>query len=109
MKQQKNIVILCSIVMLLLPSITIGIATNNDLDPLVDLKITVDITKIRSLEKDDPQVHAKEIIDQNNNPDFYVKVFIDNNEFTSDTFWNTKYLYDPDLSFTYNIDDSQQH
>jgi len=108
MKQQKNILILCSVAMLLLPSIPISIAENNDLDPLVDLTITVTIDKIRSLEKDDPQVHAKEVIDQGNNPDFYVKIFIDDQEFTSDTFWNTKYVYEPDLSFTYNIDDSQE-
>jgi len=40
--------------------------TNEDLDPLVDLELTVEINKIR----------AFDIIDEHSDPDFYVKVFI---------------------------------
>ena len=49
--------------------------------PLRDeIEITVDILKIRSLEKFDHQIPCIEKIDWFSDPDFYVKVFINDNE-----------------------------
>ena len=108
MQQKKYVISLFSIVVLLLPGLSTGLSTIEDIDPLVDLSITIDILKIRSLEKDDPQVNAKEIIDQGGNPDFYVKLFINNHEFISDTYWNVKYLYNPNFSVSYDIPDDEE-
>ena len=45
-----------------------------DLDPLVDLEVTVTIKEIRALDK----------IDRYSDPDFYVKVFINDEKFKSE-------------------------
>jgi hypothetical protein len=57
---------------------------SDDFDPLVDINITVDILEIRALEK----------IDDNFNPGFYVKIFINDEEFISSVYNNAWYLYD---------------
>ena len=57
-------------------------AYEGDLDPLVDLAVTVNITHIRALDTIDPL----------SDPDFYVKVYINGNEFTSPIWHNTKYV-----------------
>ena len=62
----------------------ITLYNNDDFDPLVDISVTVEIQRIRSMEKDDPQVSFKEEIDKNTDPDFYIKVFINDVEFQSD-------------------------
>jgi len=54
-----------------------------DLDPLVDLEITVNISAIRAL---DP-------VDKYSDPDFYVKVTINNEEYSSPTWEDTTYQY----------------
>jgi len=59
---------------------------SEDLDPLVDLKVTVKIKEIRALDK----------IDEVGDPDFYVKVFINSEEFTSPIWYNKKYVKDDD-------------
>jgi len=46
--------------------------TLSDLDPLVDVSVTVEIKKIRSLEKFDAQIPSLEKIDMTSAPDFYV-------------------------------------
>ena len=79
--------------------------TGDDLDPLVDIEITVDIQKIRSLEKHDTQVNRIEKIDWFSDPDFYVKVIINGEEFISDVWKNTKYVYEPNFSPTLNVPD----
>lgn len=66
-----------------------------DIDPLVDISVTVEIQQIRSLEKFDAQTHSFEIIDLMGDPDFYVKVFINDEEFISSIWQDTKYVYDP--------------
>jgi hypothetical protein len=55
-----------------------------DYDPDVDLTITVTIKEIRALEK----------IDLFGNPDFYVKIFINGEEYRSPIWHNTKYVTD---------------
>jgi hypothetical protein len=79
-----------------------------DLDPLVDVVVTVEIQKIRSLEKDDPKVHAKEEIDRFTDPDFFVKVFINDVESKSGIWRNTKYIYDPQWSATLDVPDDKE-
>jgi hypothetical protein len=61
----------------------------DDFDPLVDeIIVTVTIKEIRALEQ----------IDALSNPDFYVKVTINNNEFISDVWHNMKYVENPNWS-----------
>lgn len=79
-----------------------------DLDPLVDIAITVDIQKIRSLEKNDNHVHSNKKIDLMSDPDFYVKVFINDVPFTSTVWRNTKYIDNPEWSATLNVPDEQE-
>jgi hypothetical protein len=67
---------------------------DDDFDPLVDLEVTVDIHTIRSLEKRDRQTHTFETIDWISDPDFYLKIFIDDEEFTSDIWHDQGYHYD---------------
>jgi hypothetical protein len=54
----------------------------NDIDPLIDLEVTVTIKEIRAFDK----------IDLFTDPDFYVKLFINEHEFTSDIWHNQKYV-----------------
>lgn len=71
---------------------------NEDLDPLVDLTITVEINEIRALDK----------IDKYNDPDFYVKIFINGEEFRSPIWRNTKYLSDINWSCSLNVPDEEE-
>jgi len=80
-----------------------------DLDPLVDLEVTVEIQAIRSLEKFHfPNPRTLEVIDWFGDPDFFVKVFINDQEFVSDTWHNTKYIYNPGFSPTLNVLDDEE-
>ena len=111
---RKKIFILIVAASFILTALSVSsseITKNNydeDYDPLVDVSVTVEILGIRSLEKEDSQIPFEEIIDKNSDPDFYVKVYIDQEEFTSNTWTNTKYIYNPDWSATYNVDDSKE-
>jgi hypothetical protein len=107
----RNSVVSIGIVALLLFS-TIGLnavsSTMNvtdDFDPLVDLEITVNILKIRSLEKKDLQVYTEEIIDEHSDPDFYMKVMINDQDSQALVYDNTKYVYEPDWTVTANVPD----
>jgi len=55
---------------------------NGDIDPLVDLEINVTIKEIRALDK----------IDVLSKPDFFVKVFVNGEEFVSNVWRNQKYV-----------------
>ena len=55
----------------------------NDFDPLVDINITIDILAIRALDK----------IDFFSDPDFFLKVNINDEEFRSPTWCNTRNIY----------------
>jgi hypothetical protein len=80
-------------------------SANEDLDPLVDLSIKIEILKIRSLEHDDPQLNLREIIDINSEPDFYVKLIVNEEEYVSDIKWNCGYIYDTFYSKTVDVPD----
>jgi len=54
-----------------------------DYDPLVDVNITIDILAIRALDK----------LELLSNPDFFVKLYINDAEFTSQIWEDTSYVY----------------
>jgi hypothetical protein len=86
-----------------------SLPSQTDFDPLTDeIEVTVEIQKIRSLEKFDHQIPVIEKIDWFSAPDFYVKVFINEVEFTSDVWHNTKYVYDPQWSASLVVPDDEE-
>lgn len=80
---------------------------NEDFDPLVDTTVSVEIKQIRSLEARDLRVVSTNNIDFFTNPDFYVKVFINDEEFTSPVWKNQMYIY-PQWSATLNVPDDTE-
>ncbi len=79
-----------------------------DLDPLCNVEVTFELKKIRSLERTDHQINSIKKIDLFSDPDFYVKVFINDVEFVSDVWRNTKYVYDPQWSATLDVPEDQE-
>ena len=107
-KIENSILAIFVIFMFLAGFVTPVLSQNNDIDPLVDLKVTVSIFKIRSLEKDDTHLDVREVIDFHSDPDFYVRIIIDGKEFTSRTVKEEKYLYDFDFTATENVEDNKE-
>ena len=117
---KKNHIVICFSLCLLLASIGFASAyeaenmndtfekIDEDYDPLVDIEVTVEIQQIRAFDKYDRQIWRYEYIDFLGNPDFYVKVFINDEEFTSDIWENIKYLYDTPFSATFNVPDDEE-
>jgi len=105
-----KIIIVAFIIISSIPIIvqSIKIEKSEDLDPLVDLEVTFELLKIRSLEKFDRYLYNREFIDILGNPDFYVKLLINNESFTSPIFRNKKYVYEPDWNVTVNVPDNQE-
>ncbi len=109
---KRNTMIGCLFSFLLListvgiPAISLRIPPNDDYDPFVDVEVTVNILKIRSFEKEDPQVFAKEVIDEHSDPDFYLKIMINDDEFISSVWYDMKYIYDTLWSATLNVPDT---
>ncbi len=114
MKKNIKQLICLGLITIFLLSMNATISANNvrgdkeDFDPLVDLEVTVEIQKIRAFDKYDKQVHRREYVDRTSDPDFYVKVFINDVEFTSDTWDDTKYVYDPQFSPTIDVPDDEE-
>ena len=109
-KMKKRLIILVSIILLINTVFIVSSEKNNeDIDPLVDLSVTVEINKIRTLEKTDLGLFPIDKIDILSDPDFYVKVFINEEEFTSPIWYDTKYVEDPDWSATLNVPDDQEY
>jgi len=79
-----------------------------DIDPLVNIFVFVEIQKIRSLEKRDIQTCAIEKIDWFSDPDFYVKFFINGKKVVSDIWHNTKYISDPGLLVLSDVPDDEE-
>jgi hypothetical protein len=69
-----------------------------DFDQLVDVNVTVDILAIRSLDG----------VDSSSDSNFSVKVFINGEEFTSDIWYDTKYVYEPHFSATLDVPDDEE-
>jgi len=77
---KKQLISFIIIAFFIIPSINLNaepdINNSIDLDPLTDVKVTFDLLSIRSLEKEDNHINFKEYIDKYTAPDFYVKIFI---------------------------------
>ena len=71
---------------------------NADLDPLVDLEVTVTIKEIRALDK----------IDDIGQADFFVVVFINDEKFKSDVWWNQNDVKEP-WSAKLNVPDEEEN
>jgi hypothetical protein len=70
----------------------------NDLDPNADLSITVTINEVRAFDK----------IDLFSDPDFYVKIYVNDMEYISSIQRNQKYVYNPGWTATFNVDDFEE-
>ncbi len=94
---------------------------NTDFDPLVDITITVEIKAIRYLEKEEPAdpfkglfktFFLKELLFRETglqeNPSFYVQVYINEEKYTSNIWSNTKYVYNSDWTATLNVPDEEE-
>ncbi|RLF44954.1 MAG: hypothetical protein DRN17_03495, partial [Thermoplasmata archaeon] len=81
--------------------------TSGDYDPLDDIVVTVEIKEIRSLETKYLGRTIDEI-DKFSDPDFYVKVFINGEEFKSPVWKNQKYVYNPNWSASLNVPDDEE-
>jgi len=71
---------------------------NEDIDPLVDIAVTVTIQEIRAYDR----------IDMFTDPDFYVKVFINDVEHTSPVWRNQRYIL-PQWSVTQDVPDTEEN
>ena len=87
---------------------TIASFDDADLDPLVDVTVTIELQQIRSLEKRGIRNFALDRIDKFSDPDFFVKVFINNVEFTSTVWHNTLFISNPEWSATLNVPDEEE-
>jgi hypothetical protein len=123
---RKEIVILLGIILILaiVPNVNSSLVTSNiqeDLDPLTDITVTVQIQAIRFLEKEEPadpgKVLAKTFFFRNflskqvtlqDDPSFFVKVYINEEEYISNIWSDTKYVYNPDWSATLNVPDEEE-
>jgi hypothetical protein len=86
-ENMKKILIICCILFIVSANYTIAVSEysfDGDLDPLVDISLTVDILAIRALDE----------IESGSDPDFFVNLIINNKEFTSPTWNDQNYLYD---------------
>jgi len=83
-------------------------SNNNDIDPLVDLEVTFKLLKIRSLEKSDDHLNVVEFIDRLTPPDFYVKIWINNDFFQSPVWKNIRYVYSPNWNVTSDVPDDTE-
>jgi len=72
---------------------------NDDLDPLVDIEVTVDIISIRTLKN----------TSLSNNPDFFVRILINSVEFSSPLWDDSPYLYNIHWKATANVPDDIEH
>ena len=127
--RKKLIVLMILVIMLPLSSIassSVIKSTNEDLDPLVDVSVTVEIQAIRFLEDtlEKSYESSKAVIKipliknllnrlfrlatvDDGNPNFYVKVFINGEEFTSDVWPDSKYVYGT-WRATLNVPDDEE-
>ena len=85
--------------LLILNLSTVNAENNYDFDPLSDIYLTVEINSIRALEDD---------IDKDSDPDFFIRVFINNDLFQSQVYHDTKYLYDINWTATKNVPDDEK-
>lgn len=113
----KRMVLTLLITSCLIIPVTANSIKFDDFDPLVDIEVAVEIQKIRAFDKVEKQLSLlpfialfppREYVDKDSDPDFYVKVIIEGEEFTSNTWQDTKYIYSPDFTTTLNVPDDQE-
>jgi hypothetical protein len=69
-----------------------------DFDPLTNIEITIDVLTIRALD-----------IIENENPDFFVKLNINGQEYQSDIWTDSEYINDTDFSLTVDVPDDHEN
>ncbi len=72
----------------------------------MDVSVTVELKTIRFLAIDELQTFPKN--KANDSPNFYMKVFINEDEFTSDVWNTTKYITNPQWNATLNVPDDEE-
>ena len=75
-----------------------SMSTFEDFDPLVDVSVSVEIKMIRLLAINELQTLP--LNKGNDSPNFFVKVLLNDVEFTSDVWNDTKYVTDPQWNAT---------
>ena len=123
---KKYYVILIAGILLLTSNATINLSmaneqTETDFDPLVDVEVTFEVQAIRFLEEDVQAVSIdrtvsfgilddliKKTMTRNDNPNIYLKVFINDVEFESDVWSDSKYVYDPQWTATLDVPDEEE-
>jgi len=120
MNRRYEVIMLTMLVTLLMVFSTTTLRTNaqspivpldegaNDFNPFGNETVTVTINAIRSLEKNDIQIPSIKKINWVGKPNFYVKVFINDVEFTSQIWKRMKYVYEPNWSATLDVSDTQE-
>ncbi len=110
----KQLMVFFSIATLILISIVspftqvVKGSETTDFDPLTDIYVTFELQSIRSLEKYDNHRNTREYIDRFSAPDFYVKVKINDEQFTSPVWKNTRYVYDIDWRVSADVPDDEE-
>jgi len=97
---KKELLVLCTIGILLFGSLLPSVSSTfiqEDLDPLIDLNLTVDIHAIRALDT----------IDLFSKPDLYVELTVNGEEFKSPVWTNQEYIYDA-WTITTDIPDNNE-
>ncbi len=126
MKKELIVVMIITMILPLTTSVNSLIINNEgeDLDPLVDVEVTVEIQAIRYLEEglsssfEKPLIRSVifrnliskffgSIITNDDTPSFYIKVFVNDHEFTSDIWPDSNYVYDT-WTATLNVPDEQE-
>lgn len=110
MKKQYSIALFASLLVILstiTTSSNVTSGTLTDFDPLVDIAVTVEIQKIRLLAVQELQTFPKSA--ETITPNFYVKAIINDEEFTSQIWNETKYVTEPDWNATLDVPDDQEY
>jgi hypothetical protein len=106
MKKHISISIIGTLFLLLnliVPSSSLTASTHTDFDPLVDISVTVELKMIRYLAVNELQTFPTN--KGNDSPNFYVRVLINDEEFTSPVWNDMKYITDPHWNATLNVPD----
>jgi hypothetical protein len=60
-----------------------------------------------SIKLDILSIRALDVIDKNSDPDFFIKIYINNFEYVSDIWYDIKYIYDSNYSINIDIPDDE--
>ena len=85
-----------------------GTTEVTDFDPLGDVEVFVEIKQIRAFDTFEFPTWTFEKIDLLSKPDFYVKIFINDEQFQSEVWKNTAYIYDSPFTAKLNVPDDEE-